>query len=85
VHFDVDAIRPQSFRPLLFNKPDAGDDFLTGVARGQLEPTHIVRLLQDVAGACDIVGLALTEYISWDAIQTRRLLSRLPLVGPRSS
>ena len=34
VHFDVDAIKPQSFRPILFNKPDAGDDFLAGVPRG---------------------------------------------------
>ncbi|CCV15980.1 hypothetical protein MESS4_830200 [Mesorhizobium sp. STM 4661] len=28
-----------------------------------------------------MVGLAITEYISWDAIETRRLLSQLPLVG----
>ncbi|TIS13237.1 MAG: arginase family protein, partial [Mesorhizobium sp.] len=68
IHFDVDAIRPQSFRPMLFNKPGAGDGFL-------------LRLLGHVAGACDIVGLAITEYISWDAIQTRKLLAQLPLIG----
>ncbi|MDX8534723.1 arginase family protein [Mesorhizobium sp. VK25A] len=81
VHFDVDVIRPQSFRPILFNKPGTGTDFLKGVPRGRLEPEHVLRLLDDVAGACNIVGLAITEYMSWDAVQTQRLLRRLPLVG----
>lgn len=80
VHFDVDAIRPARFGPILFNKPDAEAGFLEGVPRGRLEPDHVVGLLRDVAGACDIVGLAITEYISWDAVQTARLLSELPLV-----
>lgn len=81
VHLDIDAINPQSFRPILFNRPDAGGDFLAGVPRGRLEPDHVVRLLQDVSAVCEIVGLAITEYISWDAIQTKKLLGRLPLVG----
>ncbi|TIP12340.1 MAG: hypothetical protein E5X92_14780 [Mesorhizobium sp.] len=66
---------------MLFNKPGAGDGFLAGVPRGRLEPKHVLRLLGHVAGACDIVGLAITEYISWDAIQTRKLLAQLPLIG----
>jgi arginase len=33
-----------------------------------------------VSAACEIVGMAITEYISWDAIETRKLLSQLPLV-----
>jgi arginase len=81
VHLDVDAISPQRFRPLLFNKPDAGADFLKGVPRGRLAPEHVVRLLRDAGEACEIVGLAITEYISWDAVQTRALLAPLPLVG----
>lgn len=81
VHLDVDAINPQRFRPILFNKPDTEAGFLEGVPRGRLEPDHVIRLLRDVLAACGIVGLAITEYMSWDAIQTRRLLARLPLVG----
>lgn len=80
VHFDVDAVSPRSFRPILFNKPEQEDGFLAGVPRGRLEPAHVVRLLQDVSEVCDIVGLAITEYISWDALQTRKLLAQLPLV-----
>lgn len=80
VHLDVDVINPAGFGPILFNKPDAEADFLDGVPRGRLKPDHVVRLLQDVAQRAEIVGLAITEYISWDAIQTRALLARLPLV-----
>ena len=82
VHFDVDAMRPQSFRRFYSTSLMLERASLSGVPRGRLEPDHVVQLLQDVAGACDIVGLALTEYMSWDAIQTWRLLSRLPLIGP---
>jgi len=39
-----------------------------------------VLLLADVGRACDIVGLAITEYISWEALRTRQLLDGLPLV-----
>ncbi|MEZ2128927.1 MULTISPECIES: arginase family protein [unclassified Sinorhizobium] len=80
VHLDVDAMSPNRFRPILFNKPDAAEGFLSGVPRGRLDPDHVVRLLRDVSNACEIVGLAITEYISWDAIQTRKLLGQLPLV-----
>ena len=53
----------------------------TYVPRGWMAPEHVVRLLHDGAAACDIVGLAMTEYIPWKAIATRRLLRKLPLLG----
>lgn len=81
VHFDVDVLDPMRFRPVLFNKPDVPADFLAGVPRGQLTPGQIVRLLHDVAAACDLVGLAITEYLPWEAIATRNLLRQLPLLA----
>lgn len=80
VHFDVDALAPASFRPMLFNKPDAGLDFLSGVPRGSLTPDRVIDLLRCAGEMAEIVGLAITEYISWDAIQTRELLRKLPLL-----
>ena len=53
----------------------------TYMPRGRMAPEHVVRLLHDVAAACDIVGLAMTEYMPWKAIATRRLLRKLPLLG----
>jgi arginase len=81
VHLDVDAIIPVRFPPMLFNNPNSETGFLAGLPRGRLDPDSIIRLLSDVAKQADIVGLAITEYISWDAIQTRQLLARLPLIG----
>ncbi len=81
VHFDVDVLDPKTFGPVLFNNPDAGVDFLAGVPRGRLTPGHVVRLLHDVAAACDIVGLAIAEYLPWEAIATRNLLRKLPLLA----
>jgi arginase len=44
-------------------------------------PEQIVRLLQDVAAACDVVGLAIAEYMPWKAITNRDLLRKLPLLA----
>lgn len=80
VHLDVDVLLPSRFRPLLFNNPDAREDFLDGVPRGRLTPTQVIDLLNDASQVADIVGLAITEFISWDALQARALLTNLPLV-----
>jgi arginase len=81
VHFDVDVLDPRTFGPVLFNEPGAPADFLAGVPRGRMTPEHVVRLLHDVAAACDVVGLAITEYMPWEAMATRDLLRKLPLLA----
>jgi arginase len=81
VHFDIDVLDPKTFGPVLFNNPDAPPDAWAGVPRGRLTPDQVVRLLHDVAAACDIVGLAIAEYMPWEAIATRKLLHKLPLLG----
>lgn len=63
VHFDVDVIDPKQFSPVLFNDPNAPADAWANVPRGRLTPSGVVRLLQDVAAACDLVGLAIAEYM----------------------
>jgi arginase len=81
IHFDVDVLDPRKFGPVLFNEPGASADALAGVPRGRMAPDQVVRLLQDVAGACDVVGLAIAEYMPWEAITTRDLLRKLPLLA----
>ncbi|MDX8482788.1 hypothetical protein RFN28_30645 [Mesorhizobium sp. VK24D] len=34
----------------------------------------------DVAGACDVVGLAITEHLPWDTLAMRDMLRQLPLM-----
>jgi arginase len=81
VHFDVDVLDPKKFGPVLFNNPDAPTDALAQVPRGRMAPSQVVRLVQDAAAACDIVGLAIAEYMPWEAIATRNLLRKLPLLA----
>jgi arginase len=81
IHFDVDVLDPKTFGPILFNNPHALPDALAGVPRGRMAPGDVVRLLHDVATACDIVGLAIAEYMPWEAIATRNLLRKLPLLA----
>jgi arginase len=66
---------------VLFNEPDAPADALAGVPRGRMAPDQVVRLLQDVAAACEVVGLAIAEYMPWEAITTRNMLRKLPLLS----
>jgi arginase len=77
----VDVLDPKQFGPILFNNPEAPAEALAGVPRGRMAPDQVVRLLQDAAAACDVVGLAIAEYMPWEAILTRRLLQMLPLLG----
>jgi arginase len=81
IHFDVDVLDPRKFGPVLFNEPGAPADALAEVPRGRMAPDRVVRLLQEVAAACDVVGLAIAEYLPWEAITTRNLLWRLPLLA----
>ncbi len=81
IHFDVDVLDPRRFAPVLFNDPNASADFLAGVPRGRMAPDRVVRLLHDVAAACDVVGLAIAEYTPWEAITTRAMLRKLPLLA----
>ena len=53
----------------------------THVPHGRMVPEHVVRLLHDVATACNIVGLAMTEDLPWEATATRTLLRQLSLLG----
>jgi len=81
IHFDVDVLDPRKFGPVVFNKPDAPTDAWADVARGRMSPDQVVRLLQDVAAACEVVGLAIAEYMPWEAITTHNMLRQLPVLA----
>lgn len=56
-------------------------DAFADVPRGRMAPDQVVRLLQDAAAACDVVSLAIAEYMPWEAITTRDMLRKLPLLA----
>jgi arginase len=79
IHFDLDVLDPNFFRPLLFNLPELPAVF-ADVPRGRLRASQVTGLLKEVATKTDIVGLAVAEHILWDMIALRDMLAELPLL-----
>lgn len=80
VHFDLDVLDPVHFSPLLFNKPDAPAGAFDGIEQGQMRLEQIIRVLNDVAAAIDVVGLAITEHLPWDMLRLRNGLAELAIL-----
>ena len=78
VHFDLDVLDPAHFRPLLFNKPSIPEDAFEGIPQGRMRLDQVVRLLNDVAGATDVVGLAITEHLPWEVLELRECAAQAP-------
>ena len=81
VHFDLDVLDPAHFSPLLFNKPDVPEGEFDGIEQGEARLEHIVRLLNDVGSAADMVGLAIAEHLPWDMLGLKNSLAKLPIMN----
>lgn len=81
VHFDLDVLDPAHFSPLLFNRPDQPEGAFDGIVQGTMRLERVVRLLQDVSHACDVVGLGIAEFLRWDMLRLKNALASLPLIG----
>lgn len=80
VHFDLDVLDPAHFSPLLFNKPGVPVGTFDGIVQGRMRLEQVVRLLNDVGRAADIVGLAVTEFLPWDMLRLKNGLAALPIM-----
>lgn len=80
VHLDLDVIDPAEFRSLYFTRPGAAPDAFDGIPQGRMKIEQILRLLNDVAEVAEVVGLGITEFLPWDAIRLRAMLSQLPIL-----
>ena len=81
IHFNGESLTRRNSVPTLFNKPDVPADFLADVPRGRMAPDQVVRLLQDVAALCTSLASQLPVYMPWEAITTRNMLRKLPLLA----
>ncbi|EPL08832.1 arginase family protein [Pseudomonas sp. CF161] len=81
IHLDLDVLDPNGFRSLLFANPQAPAGAFDGVAQGRMPISHVVRLLSDIAGVADVVGIGIVEHLPWDALALKNMLARLPLLG----
>ncbi|MGE4405063.1 arginase family protein [Pseudomonas sp.] len=80
VHFDLDVLDAAHFSPLLFNKPGQPEGTFDGIVQGSMRLGQVIRLLRDVSGACDVVGLAIAEFLPWDMLRLRNALADLPIM-----
>ena len=78
VHWDLDVLSPEDFRCIYPAEPytDA-DEFPAAVGRMTLK--GIGRLLSDVSGYAEIVGLSVTEHLPWDAMNLRAALGSISI------
>ena len=78
VHFDLDVLSPQDFRSIYPAEPGTRvEDFPAAV--GQLRLADVVRILSDISGQADLVGLSIAEHLPWDAINLRKALSQISI------
>ncbi len=80
VHFDLDVLDAAHFSPLLFNRPEQPEGAFDGIVQGSMRLGQVIRLLQDVSGACDMVGLAFAEFLPWDMQRLRNAMAELPIM-----
>ena len=83
VHFDVDVLDPSRYGFVLFHQPGLPPGAWDEVPKGRMTLDEVARILTAVDAEADIVGLAITEYLPWDAIGLSRSLSALPLLGTK--
>ena len=75
VHLDLDVLDPAVFRSLLFANPDVEEPI--EAERGKTRMRDIGRILNDIAAQTEVVGMSFAEYMPWDALSLRGMLSGL--------
>lgn len=76
IHLDLDVLDPSIFRSLLSSQPGSERFSATN---GEMTLTQVARVIQDVSQKTDIVGLAIAEYLPWDAINLHSFMDSLPI------
>lgn len=78
IHLDLDVLNPASFHSQLTNDPYASEKYPT--VTGLLDLMQITRLLKDLSANANVVGLTFAEYMPWDALYLRKMMSQLPIM-----
>ncbi|MFJ5482630.1 arginase family protein [Pectobacterium actinidiae] len=81
IHIDLDVLDPALFRSVLFARPGRGKSDFGDVAEGTLSIADVVSLLNRATDKAEPVGLTIAEHLPWDAINLKKMLASLPLIG----
>lgn len=80
IHFDLDVLDPKKFRSTFFGEPEPEKDPYAAYPVGKMDSPHVVRLINDVSKATDVVGLGITEHLPWDAVTLKKMLSQIAIL-----
>jgi arginase len=75
IHLDLDVLDPTVFRSLLFANPNVEEHIES--EHGKTRIQDIGRVLKDIAAQVDVVGMSFAEYMPWDALSLKKMLSEL--------
>lgn len=78
VHLDLDVLDPAVFRSLLFANPNVEEHIES--EHGKTRVQDIGRVLKNIAAQAEVVGMSFAEYMPWDALSLRKMLSELPFM-----
>lgn len=81
IHLDLDVLDIHLFHSLLMAEPGASADKYAGIAEGRLTMADVIKTINDVDKITEIVGIGVAEYLPWDALNLKNMLSRLPLLN----
>lgn len=80
IHFDLDVLDPKKFGSVYFGEPEPASDPYAAFPAGKMGIQQVIRLIDDVSKATDVVGLGITEHLPWDALNLKNMLAQLPLL-----
>ena len=78
VHLDLDVLDPTVFRSLLFANPDVDEHIES--EPGKLRIQEVSSLLKSISEQTDVVGMSFAEYMPWDALKLKKMLSELDIM-----
>lgn len=76
IHLDLDVLEPNLFRSLYFSEPGV-TEFPSEA--GKMTLNELVNILKGIFKENDVVGLTIAEFLPWDAINLKNMLSELDI------
>ncbi|MCJ2182512.1 arginase family protein [Novosphingobium sp. 1949] len=81
IHYDLDVLDPALYPFLYFTNPHVDPSEFDGLAKGKMTMEQVAKILKDVATVCEVVGIAIAEFLPWSLEPIKNGLETLPLLG----
>jgi len=76
IHLDLDVLSPNFFRSLYFSEPGVVE---FPAESGKMSLKELMEILRGIFKENDVVGFTIAEFLPWDAINLKNILSELDI------